>query len=354
MIPDRYNKNNLTNVVQEPSRLIDESKRIFRGIRRFPHRTIGRRRFIKKHGNGTDVMERDWDTLFILDACRYDILSDILCTDDRFDGEIESIISKGSQSKEFCKKTFHGKQYHDTVYVTANGYGAQLGKDVFHDLIFTDTGKDTVIHGKDQRHPSWEGISPQTLYDTAIDTYKKHPNKRIIVHFMQPHSPYFGTKAEQLRDRLRDENILITQKKQEFDDAKCKFDDHCKDLMNAARKGYVTTEELTEAYINCLEYVLDYVFSLASEIDGKHVITADHGELLGERIGPINNRLGVGLIPYNVGHSPGLYVEELRKVPWMVFESDARRSITSEEPIHQMRVCEEDINQRLKLLGYKE
>ena len=56
--------------------------------------------------------------------------------------------------------------------------------------------------------------------------------------------------------------------------------------------------------------------------DGRTVVTADHGQLLGERVGPIPIR-------YH-GHRRGVHVEELLKVPWLVHDLGERSEIMAE------------------------
>lgn len=53
--------------------------------------------FRARYGEGTNVMSEDWDTLILLDACRYDMFAD----DASLDGRLESRISRGFTSEEF-------------------------------------------------------------------------------------------------------------------------------------------------------------------------------------------------------------------------------------------------------------
>lgn len=84
---------------------------------------------------------------------------------------------------------------------------------------------------------------------------------------------------------------------------------------------------------------------LLSELDGKTVVTADHGELLGERSFPL---------PYReYGHPKGTYTEKLVKVPWHTYESGIRKELISEEPTSNGDVDKELIDERLQNLGYQ-
>ena len=55
---------------------------------------------------GVDVFEEDWDTLIILDGCRYDTFAEL----NDISGELESRQSQGSTSWEFMEANFHGRE----------------------------------------------------------------------------------------------------------------------------------------------------------------------------------------------------------------------------------------------------
>lgn len=119
------------------------------------------------------------------------------------------------------------------------------------------------------------------------------------------------------------------------------FEGNLKDSM---RKSQVTKEDVRTAYTENLNIVLDEVAILNESLDGKTVVTADHGEMLGEKIGPFEL----------YGHFQGVYRDELVKVPWHVLEYDSRRDIIAEEPVSDMvDLDDKELNQRLKDLGYK-
>lgn len=289
--------------------------------------------FHQKYGKGIDVMDRDWDYLIILDACRYDIFEEII----DIDGQLTPVISKGSHSKEFASKHFADNNFYDTVYVTANGYGARIGENCFHDLIFTD--EIGSVPDIDVLHSTKKGLAPNTVYNSALKTYNKNPNKRIIIHFMQPHNPYFGDKARELRENLEKEGVIVEAREPKKIEGDRTGKDTVPGLGAALRSGYITEKELREVYVENLEFVLEYVKDLTNEIQGKIVVTADHGEHLGE-----NNK---------VGHPAYTYTEELRKVPWLIINNGERPNITGEEPSEETTIDQDAIEKRLENLGYK-
>jgi hypothetical protein len=160
----------------------------------------------------------------------------------------------------------------------------------------------------------------------------------MITHFMQPHSPYFGERAKAIRQRVTDDHGITFWA---WDEELCnsdveKSDTFMPDLLSAAKEGYITVDELTEVYTENLELVLEYVDKLLDQVDGKTVVTSDHGEMLRSRL----------------GHGRELYTEGLRKVPWVVLNTGHRREITSEKPVQQ-ETAKLDMDKQLKALGYK-
>ncbi|MDL0143566.1 hypothetical protein PNP83_00890, partial [Halobacterium salinarum] len=59
--------------------------------------------FSSKYGEGAKVVEKDWDNLIILDACRYDYFKNANSTN-IIEGELGKSVSRGSHSREFMEK----------------------------------------------------------------------------------------------------------------------------------------------------------------------------------------------------------------------------------------------------------
>jgi hypothetical protein len=79
------------------------------------------------------------------------------------------------------------------------------------------------------------------------------------------------------------------------------------------------------------------VQTLAEQLDGKTVVTSDHGEML----------------KWKHGHGYGIYTEELRKVPWMVLDYEQRRTTTAEKPIETDEIIDSAVDTQHTALGYK-
>lgn len=327
---ERYNTTNIKRAIGNPALIIDELKRLGFHIYKTPNKI----KFRREYGPGVDIMRRDWDNLIILDACRYDVFEEISW----LDGELEAVISRGSHSREFCEKNFAGRTFYDTVYVTANGYGARIGQGVFHDLIFTDD--DSSIANVDVLHSTTRGMAPESVYNAAVDAIRTFPNKRKIIHFMQPHAPYLGEEATEVRRRVEDEGLVVRSRRPDkIEQYSSKEENVVNTLSGAAQMGYVSESELRKIYIENLKIVLGYVEQLLGKLEGKTVITADHGEYIRSN--------------EKTGHPMFEYSQELRKVPWLVIDAESRPEVTNDKPTDATAISNESIEKRLEHLGYK-
>lgn len=277
-----------------------EAEIALRKINQYYHRVVG-----NKYGN--DIMNRDWDTCILLDACRYDHFQQ---ENPYTDSSLSKEVSVGTDSKEFIKTIFSDRKFHNTVYVTGNPFVSLLQKGTFHDVVIDDTWD----VGNSQ-------ATPTQVTEAALKAHEEYPNKRIIVHYMQPHFPVHHPDFTHVNEYI------------------------------AYRKGQhwpvgISRAELKDGYQANLNYVLSYVTELIDDISGKVVITADHGEMLGERAAPIPVRT------YN--HFESLYVSELLDVPWLEIEDENRREIHAEPPVESVDTQGSDeIVDRLEALGYR-
>lgn len=88
MIPNRYNKENLKKVIHDPSTLLREGARLTdRALS-----SVFNRYYEWTSRTSADVMIEDWDTLVLLDACRYDTFADI----STLEGDLRAADSKDS------------------------------------------------------------------------------------------------------------------------------------------------------------------------------------------------------------------------------------------------------------------
>ncbi|MFB6193363.1 MAG: hypothetical protein ABEK00_03860, partial [Candidatus Nanohaloarchaea archaeon] len=120
----------------------------------------------------------------------------------------------------------------------------------------------------------------------ALTAEKLFPDKRKIIHFMQPHQPFISDpEAGSGFDWLM-------------------RDDGGKSVWNKAMKSEISRERAVKGYKQNLREVEDAIDRLSTGLAGRTIVTSDHGNLLGEN----------GLY----GHPRGLNARVLREVPWDV------------------------------------
>ncbi|OYR54034.1 hypothetical protein DJ73_06075, partial [Halorubrum sp. Ea1] len=86
------------------------------------------------------------------------------------------------------------------------------------------------------------------------------------------------------------------------------------------------------------------VEELVGGTEGRTVVTSDHGNLIGERIAPLDGK--------RYGHPLQTDVDGLRRVPWLVVEGSARRRVESEPPRENEDIDGSVVRNRLSDLGY--
>lgn len=276
-------------------------------------------------------MEKDWDHLIILDACRYDYFEEVY--DDYFEGKLKKAISPASDTEEWINTVFEEK-YDNIVYVSANplinskGLGGEFQKwepfkahEHFYRVIDVwDSGWDKEL----------EMISPEKVNEAAIKAKEDFPNKKFIVHYMQPHTPYIedteesdvggkgiiaslgATMGRFLGRRIRE--LIGENLEKIFGRTETLW--RIREILGqrpitaeevAIRSG---NEVLRELYEKNLRHVLGYARKLVDYLSGKIVITTDHGELLGEE--------------GEYDHQPERRVPQLVEIPWFELEAGER------------------------------
>jgi hypothetical protein len=263
-------------------------------------------------------MAEDWDNLIILDACRYDDFKRHV----PFEGDLQSRISRGSTTFEFLLGNFGDSRFHDTVYITAN---PMLERN--KDIISTSFYKIYNIWRDDGWDEECRTVLAETVTDTARRVHKEYPSKRLLIHYMQPHFPFVQSTSrfdKRVPDPEEPTNMWTEVLTGQLD---------------------IQPQTVRQAYRHNLKYVFENVQDLLQSLDGKTVISSDHGNVFGERSFPIPFR--------EWGHPPTTFTEELVKVPWFVIESDDRRRIRAEEPVDtDLDVNDESVEKRLEDLGY--
>jgi hypothetical protein len=294
---------------------------------RITHRLIGGAHSIYPgYGDAVHVMEADWDNLLVLDACRYDLFEEAVDLD-RFD-EYRRVQSLGSATPEWTRKNFAGRSFGDTVYVSGNPQTTKHAPDSFHELVAV---------WREAFDEEYRTVMPGDVADGVREASAAFPDKRLIGHFMQPHRPFVGSDDLYFGGMYDPDSIV--------DDDSDVIDGRTgpRDPWMALEEGETTLDRLWTAYRENLDLVMEEVWSLVNDLDGRTVITSDHGNLIGERGWPVPLKL--------YGHPTNVRLDGLVTVPWAVIDGE-RRTVTDEgTTIDQADM--DTVENRLSDLGYK-
>jgi hypothetical protein len=256
---------------------------------------------------GLDFAAQDWDTMIILDACRYDLFEEK--RPESWPTSLR-VRSRASHTTGFYKANFTDGPYLDTVLVTANPKAVQERGDAFHDVIKVyetdwDDEKGTVM--------------PDAMARATIEAHENYPDKRVVSHWIQPHYPFVGGDGGGY-DFLG-EAIWY-------------------DLM----RGTVDPETVYADYAATLEMAIPYVQEVLDAIEGRTVVTSDHGNLFGEH---------PWFYPAPIyGHPRGIKHPDLVDVPWSVIDQGPRREVTEGESRVADAGSDDEVKARLESLGY--
>lgn len=275
--------------------------------------------------SGELVIDRDWDNLIILDACRFDVFEARFREHD-LEGELTQLRSAASQSWEFMEKNFVGRELHDTVYVSANPYTPGLDEGIFHALHIL----------LDKWDEEWQTVLPETMVQEATRAAETYPNKRLIVHFMQPHYPFIGETGKS-----------ITHRGYAGDESVDSSEPAIWSLLQWGHEGHENVDEETvwQAYKENVDIAINAAKELASALTGKTVVSSDHGVLIGERMTPIPAK--------GYGHKAGLRDPEVTQVPWFEMDYEHRKEIQGDPPVIYTDMDSEVVKDRLAAFGYR-
>jgi len=299
-----YDIEDVVTGIKNPRRALLELNRVY-------HRKI-------RGKTGIKVMEEDWDNLIILDACRYDLFEEV----NSIDGELTSVISGDSSTSGFLKHNFGDEYFADTVYVSANPQVQrhEVGRR-FHDCIrLWETEWDNKLNT----------VPPENVTNAAIKVQQKYPNKRLIIHYIQPHYPFIGELGQTI------EQGSITG------DGVVKKDRSIGSIWDQLEAGDVEKNLVLKAYKENLEIAFPEVERLIDNLTGKSIVTSDHGNELGK---------------YNIyGHPGGVFLDSLVRVPWLTINTKTRKSTRDGEISNNSydTKVKDTVNERLEDLGYLE
>lgn len=291
------------------------------------HEAIGR------SDAGTPIWDEEWTVLCVLDGCRLDLMREYLNeADDLNVIESSSLRSVGSMTPEWLGNTFnpnYADKMEETAYITGNPWTANDEAEHEHLPL---SGEDFAYFEEAWRD-KWSdgstfGIStmpPEPLTDSAITVLEDESPEYLIVHYMQPHEPF------------RSRPSWFETGSKEVEVAGDSNGSKKSSIWHRNRNGEIGEKELWDAYKNNLEWIMEDIRRFANSIDQDIVLTADHGNAMGER--------GV------YGHPSGSPIPELREVPWITIKGTGSKDPSNNRT--EQESTEIDVESKLKSLGYK-
>ena len=270
------------------------------------------------------IHESDWDYLIVLDACRYDYFKDNY--ENHLEGELDKVESRGSATPEWLVETFSSR--YNYTYITANPY---VNSKESLDNLVNELEEKWVPRDKFMEiHEAWAEIwdeetgtvRPEELKKYSLDKISGGPGKTII-HFVQPHRPFISYQGEEghtwmpnkeeNKQDLKNKTLSKTQPiwKPIFHTLPRKWKYKIRGMagMEDQYREFaenIGEEKLTELYTKDLNLVLEQISEIVEKLDGKVVVTADHGESFGEN--------------YEWGHPLNSKNPVLVEVPWLEVE----------------------------------
>lgn len=266
----------------------------------------------------TNVYEREWDLLVLLDCATIEMMREIEA-EYEFINEIGHNVSVGTCSNQWMKNTFtpeYRNEMESTLHVTANTSSeAYLSEKEFLHLEEV---------WKDGWNENLGTIPAKKVTDRIIYFMRKMDPKQAIVHYMQPHLP-FVTESD-----IQSNVVTPMGVKGEG-----------KNLEELHKIDAYGRDELWEASIDNLRYVLDEVEVLLSNVDAERVIiSSDHGQAFGEN--------GIW------SHPCRKYIDVLKNVPWCPTTAVDRGGYETQFTEKRDKSDQDvSLDDKLEALGYK-
>jgi len=273
-----------------------------------------------------DIFTEEWNTLIILDACRYDFFEKV--HRDYLSGTLEKRISPGSCTGEWLVRTFPDK--YDIAYISANPYINSYG------IPLQKCNKKYNFSWRATDHFPLIIDAWQFGWDEHLDTvpplkvneayFSNKLAKKTVIHYIQPHAPYLSLDSKigswrenkeivQGKDSAKKDTLYSALRKR----ANKELEDligrkgmwRLRKLLHKEPLSVIewlwqegSVEHIYYYYEDNLRQVLSSVAELIKELSGKIIVTTDHGEAFGEQ--------GIW------GHPQKLRTPVLIEVPWFI------------------------------------
>lgn len=289
------------------------------------------------NANGVNILELEWDYLIVLDACRCDIFEKIYRYFFPESTSFRCILSTASSTMEFIRKNISEspkvlRKLKNVVFVNANPVIDHVLGSHTHKIFYR-----YIPVWRKYWNEDLGTVEPKHIYRVALKAFLKHPNKKMIVWFLQPHYPYIDRRFHHINSLDREFMNKATQRSQDKNITAL-----IKIIATLAQKRYLcagipdkvceymhkTPLKTLKAYTGNLIIVLRYVKGLTKILPGKITITADHGEAFGELLN--------GLLPLHVyGHPSRIKISPLIQIPYLTIKNNIPRHVSIQKALRE-------------------
>lgn len=210
------------------------------------------------------IERRDWDNIILFDACRFDFFEELY--PEFFEGELRKVYNGGIVSTYYWFENIFTDVYDCCLYtpvpvVFAQKEGTPWAEDESKNWKYPDGFRDMANH----THINWDdeidAVTPEKINE-AVREYETDASRKLI-RYLTPHLPHIGEYAVKYA-RKSDEFSTISRR-----------------VKNAVNDGEITLEQLKKSYEENVRIAFQGAINLMNDLEGKTIITADHGDCLG-------------------------------------------------------------------------
>lgn len=254
--------------------------------------------------------EKKWDTIIVLDAARFDYFKEFYSIFPNLErGNLKKAKSPGSATPEVLPKLFDGYR-DDWEIITGHPY---IGPNRMVKTNCLDEnyewrasnhfGSVKNIQNQISECSPIKVITPNQVANAVLDS----DNEKTIGWMLQPHAPYIGNTKLSIGKGFP--WSIFTE-----EDGKLS-----KEVVTLIRVAY--RSNLLRAFAS--------IMNLVGKIDGRTIITADHGELLFEK----------ERSKEDYGHPHCSNDKRLREVPYLTIDSDKTVNVSAINNTNFVRLC---------------
>lgn len=205
------------------------------------------------------IHNMDWRNVIILDACRYDYFKETV-NENKYGFQFEPVWSPGGDTGRWYTNMWVDGEYDDTILVSDSPVPWRRDNGMHQAKFY-------------RSYPLWKnrgktlGEFPplKELIEQALKYKYVNKNKRMLLHLVPPHLPYYHDEGIKLLLKEFGKNVVGDGM------IYLKMEDYGK------KHGW---DKVITQYKKSIEFALDTI--LKYDWGEQTIVTSDHGELIGE------------------------------------------------------------------------